>query len=89
MKSKQTDAEMVELKDGTKIRRNRVAYGMKEVDEVGDGSKVLQTFTGRLYGRDAKTGALLRMDRLGGAAPVKGKAARKAAKRAKLRAKGD
>lgn len=71
--------------DGKKVRRDRVVYITKEVDAVGDGSKVLSTMSGTLYGRDAKTGTLLRMDRLGDSSPVKGKAAKKAEKRARRR----
>lgn len=84
MKSKQAEANKVELADGTKIRRDRVAYKLQEVDEVDDGSKVVESFSGRLYGRDAKNpGTLLRMDKLGERPPVKGKAAKKAAKKAR------
>jgi hypothetical protein len=77
--------DMVQVQGGKMIPRSRAAYMLKEVDEVDDGSKVLVSFSGTLYGKDAKTGSLLRMDKLGGAAPVKGKAAKKAAKKLKRR----
>lgn len=82
MKSKQAEAEKVTLENGDKIRRDRLAYKLQEVDEVSDGSKVVESFSGTLYGRDKKNpGTLLRMDKLGERPPVKGKAAKKAAKR--------
>lgn len=85
MKSRQAQEDFVDI-DGKKVRRDRVVYGMREIDQTGDGSKVLDTVSGMLYGRDGKTGTLLRMDRLSENPPVKGKAAKKAAKREKRRA---